>query len=117
MNQPFRLQSGHPRRGNITPEGLLTRNVRRLLNTLGVWHYKHHGGLGGAKGVSDIIGIYKGRFLAIELKAPRGYLSDDQKAFLAAVEAQGGIAFMAKSVEDVIRGLGVEDRFPFMRLK
>lgn len=117
MNQPFRLSSGSPRHGKLTPEGILTKSVRRMLNTLGVWHYKHHGGLGGAPGVADIIGIYQGKFLAIELKAPRGYLSDDQRAFLETVRAQGGIAFMAKSVEDVIVGLGCQDRFPFMRLK
>lgn len=53
------------------------------------------------KGVSDILGIYKGRPLAIEVKSKTGRLSDEQKYFLRRFEAAGGIAIVARSVQDV----------------
>lgn len=52
-------------------------------------------------GVSDILGIYAGRFLAIEVKSEKGRLSLPQKEFIDQINAQGGIAFVARSIEDV----------------
>lgn len=65
------------------------------------------------KGVADILGIYQGKFLAIEVKRPEarddagkiiqraGTLSNHQRAFLEDVKAQGGIAVVARSWGDV----------------
>lgn len=57
------------------------------------------------KGVADILGIYKGKFLAIEVKAPKSYPTQEQKAFIEKVKSEGGIAFIARSIEDVKREL------------
>lgn len=51
-------------------------------------------------GVADLIGIYKGKFIAIEVKQPGRRLTSEQAVFLAQVKDQGGISFMATSVED-----------------
>ena len=53
------------------------------------------------KGVSDILGIFNHRFMAIEVKSAKGRLSDEQKIFLQRVSENGGIAIVARSVEDV----------------
>ena len=63
------------------------------------------------KGVADILGIYRGRFFAIEVKkpkdlTPKGRLSENQKIFLKEVQDNGGIAIVAHSIEDVEQGLG-----------
>jgi penicillin-binding protein-related factor A (putative recombinase) len=75
------------------------------------------------KGVSDIIGIFKGRPLAIEVKVDtlkdhkgttlrnKGYPTKEQKEFLQKFSDEGGIAFIARSVEDVEEQLNT-----FMRL-
>jgi hypothetical protein len=74
----------------------------------------------GVKGMSDVIGIVPltrytnsvgvtvalpieavGRFLAIEVKSATGKPSPEQVAFLAAVVKAGGIAFLARSLDDV----------------
>jgi len=67
----------------------------------------------GVKGMSDIIGIVSstdgvhqygpliGRFLAIEVKSAIGTPTPEQVAFLAAVVKAGGIAFLARSLDDV----------------
>ncbi len=60
-------------------------------------------GLG--RGVSDLICIVPphGRFLAIECKRPKlGVVSDDQKAFIRAVQAFGGVAGVANCVADAM---------------
>lgn len=58
------------------------------------------------RGVSDVLGIYKGRPLAIEVKTPTGKLRKEQAIFLADFTAAGGIAFTARSVEEVAEMLG-----------
>lgn len=56
-------------------------------------------------GVADIIGIYMGKFLAIEVKRPGGKTTEHQKAFLEQIKISGGIAFVAHSVDEVIEKL------------
>lgn len=55
----------------------------------------------GSPGVADIIGIYRSRMLAIEVKSVKGRLEPEQRAFLENVKAHGGIAILARSLEDV----------------
>lgn len=45
-------------------------------------------------GVADILGVYEGRFLAIEVKRPHNKPTDAQLAFLQAVREHGGIAWV-----------------------
>lgn len=53
------------------------------------------------RGVSDILGIYRGKPLAIEVKSANGRLSPAQKLFLTEFLERGGIAMVAKSVDEV----------------
>ena len=95
-----------------TPEALLTRAVRSLLNAAGIMHWKHYGGGPiGEKGIADIIGCYKGRMIAIELKSSKGVLSPAQAEFLRRINEAGGLAFCAKTIDEVIHNLGLQDRF------
>lgn len=57
------------------------------------------------RGTADILGIFRNRFLAIEVKSKTGKLSIHQKIFLQQVKDNGGIAIVARSVDDVIDGL------------
>lgn len=61
---------------------------------------KHH-----IKGTSDILGVVSGRFLAIEVKSKTGTLSPEQKEFILRVNEEGGIAFVARSIQDVVTNL------------
>lgn len=55
-------------------------------------------------GTPDIIGVCEGgRFLAIEVKTAEGRVSKEQAAFLRQVTDAGGLAFVARSLDDVIR--------------
>lgn len=54
-------------------------------------------------GSSDLIGIYKGRFVAVEVKAERGRTSPEQEKFLGMVLKNGGIAGVARSTEEFLK--------------
>jgi hypothetical protein len=99
------------RRGAPSPEALLTRSVKSLLKAAGIFHFKHWGGPMGYPGVADILGCYKGRMIAIELKSPKGKATPDQERFLQNVNDAGGIGFVARDIETVIDKLELNDRF------
>lgn len=53
-------------------------------------------------GKSDIIGVLPdGRFLAIEVKRKGGKVSEAQQSFISNVLGNGGVAFVAMSLEDL----------------
>src|ERR1035441_8428025 len=55
-----------------------------------------------APGVSDILGVLKGgRILAIEVKSPKGRVSPQQDRFIDNINENGGLAFVARSIEEV----------------
>ncbi len=62
------------------------------------------------RGTPDILACIEGRFVAIEVKAPRGRLSKVQEVQLAKIERAGGITIVARSVDAVIAGLACIDR-------
>ena len=87
----------------------ITKAIRDLLKTLGIWHWKQwQGSMSQPKGVSDILGCYQGRMVAIEVKRPGGKPTEDQQKFIDRVKREGGIAFCADSVEAVMEGLKLE---------
>jgi hypothetical protein len=57
------------------------------------------------RGICDLMGIFRGKPLAIEVKAPGGRVSPEQEKFIEEFRREGGIAFTAKSVEEVEKQL------------
>jgi hypothetical protein len=103
-----------------TPEGAVVKACLEYLELRGVYAYRQNTGAAeyqdkagkkrfvryGKPGVSDIIGVLPGgRFLAVECKAPGGRLSENQIEFLNDIERMGGLAVVAKSVDDLERSL------------
>lgn len=97
-------------------EQALVKQVLDYLTLRGVLCWRQNAG--GAKlgrqfvrftsldGVSDVLGVLpRGRFLACELKSRRGTLRPSQEAFLARVEAAGGLAVVARSLDEVRRAV------------
>ena len=102
--QAKRIVAGKP----ALTEADITKQIRSVLNRSRVYHYKSwQGPMSYPKGIADIIGVYHGRFLAIEVKKPGGRVSPDQKKFIDTINAEGGIAFVAYSVEEVIEKLNL----------
>jgi hypothetical protein len=60
------------------------------------------------EGTPDLLGVISpGRAFAIEVKAPRGTQRTVQIAWQAAWEKRGGIYILARSLDDVYRGLDI----------
>lgn len=103
----------------LLSESDITRQIRDVLNRCRIFHWKQwQGPMSQPKGVADILGYYKGRGLAIEVKKEGWTVPVSgtkvyahyrrQKAFLNRVKENAGYAFFASSVEDVIREMGLE---------
>ena len=90
--------------------------VRMFRNNSGAYKDPHSGRLiryGLATGSADLIGWQTvtiteamvgqqfARFLSVEVKAPKGRLTPEQEVWQQAVLKAGGIAVVARSVEDV----------------
>ena len=89
----------------------ITHQIRNVLKMYGIYHWKVHQGLGCQPGIADILGVLPGgRMLAIEVKTERGKLSPHQQRFLKNVTDNGGLAFVARSFDDVVQRLGPENR-------
>ncbi len=56
-------------------------------------------------GISDILGLINGRFVAIEIKSENGKVSFYQQEFIDNINDNGGCAFIARSIEDVEKNL------------
>jgi hypothetical protein len=66
-------------------------------------NYRAHGrAFIGEPGMPDITGMLPGgRFLGIEVKTATGKQSDNQKAFQARCDKEGGLYILARSLDDV----------------
>lgn len=88
-----------------TKEGLVKQKIKKLLNEYGALHFSPYMAGMGSAGVSDIIALYRGRFLAIEAKADSTkHPTELQKKFLLSVEFNEGIPMVIhKANIDVLR--------------
>jgi hypothetical protein len=61
-------------------------------------------------GIADINGVLPGgRLLAIEVKAPDGILAEAQEEWMRRAYRAGACVIIARSVEDVVNGLRLDD--------
>ena len=108
---------GFDERGRaMTEEGAVVQACLEYLKIYGAFVWRNNTGalkdkrerpvFFGKPGSSDILGLLPGgRFLAVECKSQKGKLSEKQKDFLAEVERLGGMAIVARSVDDVIEAV------------
>lgn len=87
-------------------EAAVVAAVTRLLTKRGAWHFnKGQNGMG-RNGIPDIIACYRGRFLAIETKAPTtGQLKPLQRWELQQARLAGAHTIVARSAQDVLEVL------------
>lgn len=76
--------------------------ILRYLKTLPrCFAWKEHGGMYGTAGIPDIIACIDGRFVALEVKTPKGTLSKLQEVTLGRIHAANGCAHKVSSVAEV----------------
>lgn len=77
-----------------TPEKKVKDKVRAILTKAGAYHFMPATHGYGTSGVPDIIGVYKGRFFAIECKAGDNKPTELQLKNLSDIEKQEGYALV-----------------------
>ena len=96
-----------------TPEGKIKQQVKKWLGEIGAWYYMPVQNGMGRVGIPDFICCLRGKFFAIETKAPgkRGALTPNQKKNLDEIITAGGVALvvddpaqLAGMVEQIIGG-------------
>jgi penicillin-binding protein-related factor A (putative recombinase) len=100
----------------IIPESVIEEEILWRLYKLGIFAFKcpttgfydtkrkafrKHTNPFCINGVSDVIAIINGKFIAIECKSATGRTTPDQIKFIDNVNKNGGIAFVAKSWQEV----------------
>jgi len=85
-------------------ERALQAKILAALRRLGGWWVKYHTeGRYASAGVPDIIGCYRGRFIALEVKRPGRKPTPLQAATIAAIRKEGqGIAEVVTSVDEAL---------------
>lgn len=87
------VRVNRPQMVMMRPGDVLIRNAQPLNSGLCV-------------GSSDLIGLTdKGRFIATEVKAPKGRATEGQESFIDMIKRFGGVGVIAKSVEDFTNAL------------
>lgn len=100
------IQSAIHRTLASRPDVRLFRNhVGKVRGEDGRWHT-----FGLAPGSADLIGWVRGRFLSIEVKSATGRVRPEQTNWMNAVNAHGGIAFVARSAAEAVEKLDHEIR-------
>ena len=94
-------------------ESDIQRNILSYLATRGIVAWRTNSGkvrnnvYMAPKGTPDIIGyLPNGRLLGIEVKGPKGIVSDSQQAWLERAKKAGCAVMVAHSVEEVVKQLG-----------
>ena len=117
MSDLFGLEQATPKAKPDRKEGAALIEVLKALraNPAVAWVERQNSGAAkvgnrfirfGWPGCSDVIGMMtNGRFLAVEVKGPKGRLRPEQTVFLERVNQAGGLGFMARDCRDVLREL------------
>lgn len=79
-----------------TPEKKVKTAVKKLLDSMGIYHFSPFQAGMGRAGIPDIVCCYEGRFLGIECKAGKGQTTALQDRELNAITAAKGFAFVAR---------------------
>ena len=88
-----------------TPQTKLKADIKRILDRLGIPNFPITQGLGSYPGLGDRVAFFSGETWWLEVKSPRGKLSDHQKKFKKVCEEHEIPHLVVKSVEDLIRGM------------
>ena len=84
----------------LTPEGAVKAAVKKWLTARHIWYYMPMQNGFGKVGIPDFLCCWKGRFLAIETKAPgkRGDVTPNQQARIDEVRMAKGWAIVVDDV-------------------
>lgn len=78
----------------MTPEGKVKKQVKKILDDVGAYHFSPMTAGYGRSGVPDIIACVKGRFIGIECKAGKNEPTLLQKHNMKLINQSGGLSIV-----------------------
>ena len=79
----------------MAQEKLFENKIKKYLTSKGCWYIKYWGGAEFTKaGIPDLLASINGYFVAIEVKAEKGKVSELQKYQIEKIKKSNGIAFV-----------------------
>ena len=85
----------------MTPEAKVKKEIRTVLDTLpGCWYFMPAASVYGRRGVPDFVGLWHGRFFAIEAKSSTGKTTKLQDREIERITAAGGVVGVCRSGDD-----------------
>ena len=84
-----------------TTEADIQRQIKECLQWHGWYVVKIHQSLGSMRGIADLYALKGGRHVWIEVKMPKGRLSEYQERFRDEILRHGGRYIVARGIEDV----------------
>jgi hypothetical protein len=91
-----------------TPEGKIQSDIIKYLKEHKIWHIRYNANV--TYGLPDIIAIYNGYFIGVEVKTPTGRPTLLQENMKESIEKAGGYHIYATSVDDVYKLIRSIDR-------
>ena len=88
---------------HMKPEAKVKKQVKKILDDIGAYHFSPMSGGFGRSGVPDIIACYKGKFIGIECKAGKNEPTLLQKHNIKEIQRNQGLAIVVN--EDNIEAL------------
>nr|DAK78518.1 MAG TPA: Nuclease [Caudoviricetes sp.] len=84
-------------------EKAVENKIKKWLKDRNYWFFKVHGSIFQPAGIPDVLACIDGKFVAIEVKRTKGgVVSPLQKAQIAKIKENGGIAGVATSMEEFL---------------
>lgn len=94
-----------------TKEKTIENRIKKYLKDRKIYHFKNHGNIYTEKGRPDIVGCYRGRFFAIEVKREKGgVISEAQKVHETKIKNNDGYFTYANSLDNVLFLLSTIDK-------
>jgi len=99
----------------MSEASLQKKVMKRLKKEVGGWWVKMHGGPFQSRGLPDIIGCVKGKFIGVELKVPGNKPTELQEAVIDKINKEGeALAFWSDNADHIIKTIkeyiGEEDK-------
>lgn len=84
----------------MTPEGKVKAQVKKVLDKHGVYyHMPVQNGMGAP--TLDFIGCSRGRYYAVETKAPGKKPTERQEVTMGKIRASGGVCFVVSNMDEL----------------
>lgn len=96
-------------------ESDIQRAILEYLTLRGIFHYRQNTGgwkddrghfyRFGSKGAPDIVCVIHGKYVGLEVKTPKGHLSEDQVEFHRQLIHAGAFAYTVRSLDEAIQAI------------